>query len=185
DDAGRYLITADSQPPLATANSGVHPPARVESFLPFTRENTTVAFPTHGAGGLFMRPGRTPFRPLVVAVLVVAGLGASSLARADDRIKGIITGHDDNGSVIVQTDSARLTIALNDVTRIRRIDGIRPVIVSSADLIPGLRIKAEGTFDAPDALTARRITFTRDDFKIAAAIHAGTLPTHHPTPATH
>lgn len=123
-----------------------------------------------------MRPGRTPFRPLV-AVLVVAGLGASSLALAEDRIKGIITGRGENDTVIVQTDSARLTVALSDLTRIRRIDGIRPVIVSSADLIPGLRIKAEGTFDTPESLTARRITFSRDDFKIAAAIQAGIMPT--------
>ena len=46
-----------------------------------------------------MRPGRTPFR-IVVAVLLVAGLGGSSLARAEDHIKGIITGHGDAGSVI-------------------------------------------------------------------------------------
>jgi len=123
-----------------------------------------------------MRPGRTPSRTLL-AVLVVAGLGASSLAwGADVDIRGVITGHGENGSVIVQTDQARLTVVMSDTTRIRRIDGIRPVIVSSADLIPGLRIKAEGTLDT-DTLTATKITFTREDFKIAAAIQGGIIPT--------
>ena len=123
-----------------------------------------------------MRPGRSSFRT-VVAVLVVAGLGASSLAWADDHIQGIITGRGDAGSVIVQTNSARLTVALSDTTEIRRIDGIRPVTVSSADLIPGLRIKAEGTFDGTDKLSAKHVTFTRDDFRIAAAIQGGVMPT--------
>jgi outer membrane protein OmpA-like peptidoglycan-associated protein len=124
-----------------------------------------------------MRPGRTPLRTLV-AVLVVAGLGGSSLAwAAESHIKGIITGRGENGSVIVQTDSAQVTVAMNDVTRIRRIDGIRPVVVSSADLIPGLRIKAEGTFDTANTLTATHVSFTRDDFKIAAAIQGGIMPT--------
>jgi OOP family OmpA-OmpF porin len=120
--------------------------------------------------------GRTRVRTMV-ALLVVAGLAGSSLAWAGDDIKGIITGRGDGGSVIVQTDSARLTVAMSDVTRIQRIDGIRPVTVSSADLIPGLRIKAEGMFDTADRLTARKITFTRDDFKIAAAIQGGITPT--------
>jgi outer membrane protein OmpA-like peptidoglycan-associated protein len=77
----------------------------------------------------------------------------------------------------VQTDTARLTVAMSDVTRIQRIDGIRPVAVSSAELIPGLWIKAEGTFDTADRLSARRVTFTREDFKIAAAIQGGVMPT--------
>jgi outer membrane protein OmpA-like peptidoglycan-associated protein len=123
-----------------------------------------------------MRPGRTPFR-IVVAVLLVAGLGGSSLARAEDHIKGIITGHGDAGSVIVQCDSARMTVVMSDMTEIRRIDGIRPVTVSSADLVPGLRIKAQGTFDGADKLNATHVTFTREDFRIAAAIQGGVMPT--------
>jgi outer membrane protein OmpA-like peptidoglycan-associated protein len=111
-----------------------------------------------------------------MAVLVVAGLGPS-LGWADDHIQGIITGRGDAGSVIVQSDSARLTVVMNDVTEIRRIDGIRPVIVSSADLIPGLRIKAQGTFDGADKLNAKHVTFTREDFRIAAAIQGGVMPT--------
>jgi outer membrane protein OmpA-like peptidoglycan-associated protein len=124
-----------------------------------------------------MRPGRTPFRALVAVLVVAAGLGASSLAwGADTDIRGVIIGRGENGSVIVQTDSARLTVVMSDATRIRRIDGIRPVIVSSADLIPGLRIKAEGALDT-DTLTASKITFSREDFKIAAAIQGGIIPT--------
>ncbi|HUK34388.1 MAG TPA: OmpA family protein [Vicinamibacterales bacterium] len=109
-------------------------------------------------------------------MLVVAALGASS-AWAAESIRGVITGRGDSGTVIVQTDSARVTVAMSDTTRINRIDGIRPVLVSSADLVPGLRIKASGEFESPDRFTATKITFSREDFKIAAAIQAGVMPT--------
>lgn len=122
-----------------------------------------------------MRPGRTGFR-IIIALLIVGGLLGSTAAWADDHIQGVIIGRTEGG-VIVQTDSARVTVAMDDATRIHRTDGIRLVQVGSADLIPGLRIKAEGAYDAPDKLAAKRVSFTREDFKIAAAIQGGVTPT--------
>jgi OOP family OmpA-OmpF porin len=123
-----------------------------------------------------MRPGGRRYR-IVVALLLVAGLAGSSMAWADDHIRGVITGRGDAGTVIVQTDTGRLTVSMTDTTKVSRIDGIRAVMVSSADLIPGLRIKAEGAYDGPDKLVAKRVNFTRDDFKVAAAIQGGVTPT--------
>ena len=122
-----------------------------------------------------MRPGQTRFR-ITIALLIVGGLVASTTAWADDHIQGVIIGRTEGG-VIVQTDSTRMTVAMNDATRIRRTDGIRLVQVGSADLIPGLRIKAEGTYETPDKLGAKRVSFTREDFRIAAAIQGGVTPT--------
>ena len=123
-----------------------------------------------------MGPGARRHR-FVVALLLVAGVGVSSTAWAHDHIRGVITGRGEAGTVIVQTDTGRLTVSMTDTTRVSRIDGIRLVIVSSADLIPGLRIKAEGGYDAPDRFVAKQVNFTRDDFKIAAAIQGGVTPT--------
>jgi outer membrane protein OmpA-like peptidoglycan-associated protein len=123
-----------------------------------------------------MRPGGTRYR-LVATLLFVAGLAGSSMAWADDHIRGVITGRGDAGAVIVQTDSGKLTVGMTDTTRVTRIDGIRAVMVSSADLIPGLRIKAEGGYDAPDRFVAKRVNFPREDFKVAAAIQGGVTPT--------
>jgi outer membrane protein OmpA-like peptidoglycan-associated protein len=100
----------------------------------------------------------------------------STTAWADDHIQGVIIGRTEGG-VVVQTDSARVTIGLSDTTRIHRTDGIRLVPVGSADLIPGLRIKAEGLYDAPDKLAAKRVSFSREDFRIASAIQGGVTPT--------
>jgi OOP family OmpA-OmpF porin len=123
-----------------------------------------------------MRPGRTRFRIMIAPLIVVGGLVGSTTAWADDHIQGVIIGRTEGG-VVVQTDSARLTIGLSDTTRIHRTDGIRLVPVGSADLIPGLRIKAEGLYDAPDKLAAKRVSFSREDFRIASAIQGGVTPT--------
>src|SRR5579871_4844239 len=122
-----------------------------------------------------MRQGRTRFL-IIVALLIAGGFAGSTLAWADDHIQGVIIGRAEGG-VVVQTDSARVTVATDDATRISRMDGIRPVTVSSAELIPGLRIKASGIYDTPDKLAAKRISFSREDFRIAAAIQGGVTPT--------
>jgi len=114
---------------------------------------------------------------MMLASLLVAGFGLASTAFADDNIRGVITGRGDAGSVIMQTDSVKMTVVMNDVTTVNRIDGIRPVLVSSADLIPGLRIKVSGEYEAPDRFVAHRITFTKSDFRTASAIQGGVTPT--------
>ena len=123
-----------------------------------------------------MRPGRTRLYIQIALLVVGGGLLGSTAAGADDHVRGVIIGRGE-GAVLVQTDSGRTTVAMSDETRISRLDGIRPVPVGSADLIPGLRIKAEGQFDGPDRLAAKRISFSREDFRIAAAIQGGITPT--------
>ena len=123
-----------------------------------------------------MRPGRTRLYIQIALLIVGGGLLGSTAARADDHVRGVIIGRGE-GAVLVQTDSGRMAVAMSDSTKINRVDGIRPVPVGSADLIPGLRIKAEGQLDGPDKLSATRISFSREDFKIAAAIQGGVTPT--------
>jgi len=122
-----------------------------------------------------MRLIRTQCRVMLASLVVV--LGCSSLAFAADEIKGVITGRGDAGTVIVQTDSARVTVVVDDATKVNRIDGIRPVMVSSSDLIPGLRIKAHGDYETPDKFVAKRVTFTKADFRTASAVQGGVIPT--------
>lgn len=112
----------------------------------------------------------------MLASFVVAGLAWSPAAFADEHIRGVITGRTAS-AVIVQTDTGKLTVALSDATSVHRIDGIRPVRVSSADLIPGLRIKAGGTFDTPSGFSAQKVTFTKADFRTASLIQGGVTPT--------
>jgi len=123
-----------------------------------------------------MQSGRRRFG-IVPALLVAGALAGSPAAFADDHVRGVVSGHGDNGALWVQTDTGRLTVLLSDASRVHRLDGIRPIKVSSAELIAGLRIRADGNYETPDRFTAHKITFTKQDFRTAAAIWSGVFTT--------
>jgi outer membrane protein OmpA-like peptidoglycan-associated protein len=54
---------------------------------------------------------------------------------------------------------------------------MRQIKVDVASLIPGLRVDVEGTSQSATHFLADRITFTRNDLKIARNIQAGLMPT--------
>jgi len=114
---------------------------------------------------------------VVLASVLVAGLAWSSNAMADDHINGVVTGRGNDGTVLVQTDDSAVTVVLQDLTKVRRTDGMRQVKESAASLIPGLRVHVDGDFDGPSRFVANRIRFTRDDLKTALAIQGGIDPT--------
>jgi len=57
------------------------------------------------------------------------------------------------------------------------VDGMLQLKVTSAALIPGLRVRASGYYEAADRFAADRVTYTRSDMKMAAAIRGGVDPT--------
>jgi outer membrane protein OmpA-like peptidoglycan-associated protein len=111
---------------------------------------------------------------------VLVWLWAAS-AFADDHIHGMITGLGAGGTVFVQTDAATLLVAVSDATDIHRLDGIRPVRASSAELIPGLRVRVAGEYAPGGKFIAEKVTFTKEDFRTAAAIQSGLLSTTQPS----
>jgi len=114
----------------------------------------------------------------ILSSVLVAGLAWSSPAAAEDHIRGVIAARGNDGTLTVRTDDASdLTVTLNDLTKVRRIDGMRQLKVSSSSLIPGLRVRASGTLDGANRFAAQRITFTRSDMKMALAIKGGVDPT--------
>ena len=114
---------------------------------------------------------------VVVASIFIAALAVSPRAFGDDHLRGVITARGNDGTVIVRADdSSVVTVVLNETTKIRRTDGMRQLKVDAASLIPGLRVKIEGTLDG-DRFTAGELTFTRSDLKTALAILAGIDPT--------
>jgi len=124
-----------------------------------------------------MQPGRTRYRVLLGAIVAVLVCSWAAPAGADDHIRGVITGRGDGGAVFVQTDSGRLLVTLSDATKVERLDGIRPVNVSSAELIPGLRVRVEGEYQTARTFIAQKVTFTKEDFRTAVAIQSGVMPT--------
>jgi outer membrane protein OmpA-like peptidoglycan-associated protein len=123
-----------------------------------------------------MERSRTRRIAIVVSILV-AVLGISVVTFAAAHVRGVVTGRAADGTLIVRTDDALVAIVLNENTRVRQMSGMRQIKVDVASLIPGLRVDVEGTSQSATHFLADRITFTRNDLKIARNIQAGLMPT--------
>jgi outer membrane protein OmpA-like peptidoglycan-associated protein len=109
-----------------------------------------------------------------VAAMLVAGLGIAAPTFADDHFHGTISSHSINGALVVLTeDSSPIVVVLDDATRVRRFDGVRSIKVSSAELVPGLRVDVKGAYNIGNRFEAARITFTKHDQRLAKTIAGG------------
>jgi hypothetical protein len=107
-----------------------------------------------------MQAGRTRQRMICVSVLLGL-LGWPSGAFADESIRGVITEHRVDGTLIVQTiDSGMMVIVVNAWTKVKRDDGTRTVKVSSAALTPGLRVYVKGDLGIGNKLVADKVHFS-------------------------
>jgi OmpA-OmpF porin, OOP family len=109
----------------------------------------------------------------VYASVLVVSLGLSSIAFADD-LHGVIARHNTDGTLTVQTDDAStVTVVVADRTKVRRASGMGSSKVSTASLVPGLRVEVKGKYNDSNRLVADRVTFKSSDLKTARAIQVG------------
>jgi outer membrane protein OmpA-like peptidoglycan-associated protein len=116
----------------------------------------------------------------VVAAVLSVGLGMSPGARADgeQHMSGVITGPGNPGTVIVQVagSSTPLTVVVDGSTKIRRSGMLKSEKLSADVLKPGLRIKADGTYENPGIFIAKRINLSKEDLRTAQAIEGALSP---------
>ena len=115
----------------------------------------------------------------VVASLLAVCLMALGAAHASDKVKGkgVITLRSGN-NLTVETDDGTTTVIVTPDTKVQHPIGLgaRKKQVGQEVLIPGLKLKFEGTGDWTQ-LTAETITFDQDDLSLAKVIQAGLNPT--------
>jgi outer membrane protein OmpA-like peptidoglycan-associated protein len=115
----------------------------------------------------------------VVTGLLAVCLMALGSARASDKVKGkgVITLRSGN-TLTVETDDGTTTVAVTPDTKVQHPIGLgaRKKQVGQDALIPGLKLKFEGTGDQ-NQVTAETITFDQDDLSLAKVIQAGLNPT--------
>ena len=115
----------------------------------------------------------------IAASLLAVCLLSLGSAFAGDKVKGkgVITLRAGD-TLTVETDEGTTTVTLTADTKVRHPIGLgaRKKDVGQDVLIPGLRLKYEGTGDQ-NAVTAETITFDQDDLSIAKVIQAGLNPT--------
>src|SRR6266436_4183083 len=113
---------------------------------------------------------------LLAMCLLSLSLGS---AFAADKVKGkgVITLRSGN-TLTVETDDGTTTVIVTPDTKVQHPVGlgIRKKQVGQEVLIPGLKLKFEGTGDQ-NQVTAETITFDQDDLSLAKVIQAGLNPT--------
>jgi outer membrane protein OmpA-like peptidoglycan-associated protein len=95
------------------------------------------------------------------------------------KVEGFITGRSGSSMTLQTSDSPKLVVILNDSTKVAQVQGMlkaRRKQMSMAALIPGLKVKVEGNYDAQNQLVATSITFKGNDLEDAQATQAGVQP---------
>ncbi len=112
---------------------------------------------------------------LSLLAMCLLSLG-SALAADKVKGKGVIT-MVSGSNLTVETDDGTTTVVVTSDTKIQHPIGLgaRKKQVGQDVLIPGLRLKFEGTGDFT-SVTAATITFDQDDLSIAKVIQAGLNP---------
>lgn len=115
---------------------------------------------------------------IAVSILMVFLLSVGS-ALAGDKVKGkgVITLRSGD-TLTVETDEGTTMVVVTPDTKVQHPIGLgaRKKQVGQEVLIPGLRLRFEGTGDQ-NQVTAQTITFDRDDLSLAKVIQAGLNPT--------
>jgi OmpA-OmpF porin, OOP family len=122
-----------------------------------------------------MTSRRIGFSVSLLAVwLLILG---SALASDKVKGKGVITLRSEN-TLTVETDEGTTTVTVTPDTKVQHPIGLgaRKKEVGQEVLIPGLKLKFEGTGDQ-NQVTAETITFDQDDLSLAKVIQAGLNPT--------
>jgi OOP family OmpA-OmpF porin len=126
------------------------------------------------------RKSMTSRRIGISVSLLAVCLLSLGLAHASDKVKGkgVITLRSGNNLTVETDDDATVTVTVTSDTKVQHPVGLgaRKKQVGLDVLIPGLKLKYEGTGDQTN-VTAETITFDRDDLSLAKVIQAGLNPT--------
>lgn len=106
-------------------------------------------------------------------------VAASAFSGAQNvKVKGMISGRTGDALIVNNQDGSKTTVVLDDSTKVQQPKGLglRKKQVSAAALIPGLKVSVDGTGDSTK-VTAKTITFDKNDLETAQMIQAGLHPT--------
>ena len=113
-----------------------------------------------------------------MSLAMFASAGVTAVAQ-DATVEGIVTGRN-GASMSVQTaNSPRQMVVLSDTTKATEKGGFLGMSHKDfgiAELVPGLSVKIEGSYDQDHQLVAKKVTFSRSSMNTAKAIDAGLNP---------
>jgi OOP family OmpA-OmpF porin len=113
-----------------------------------------------------------------MSLVMVTSLGLTARAQ-EATVQGLVIGRDGPSMSVKTGDSPRVTVLLSDSTKATEkggflgLDRKHPGI---EELVPGLSVRVEGTYNPDHQLLAKQVTFSRGSLNTAKAIDAGLNP---------
>ena len=94
-------------------------------------------------------------------------------------IQGLIIGRDGSTMLVRTPDSPRITVLLQNDTKAEEKGGFLGLShkdLAITQLVPGLQVKVEGTYDPNHEVLARKVEFSKSSYNTARQIDAGLNP---------
>jgi OmpA-OmpF porin, OOP family len=116
---------------------------------------------------------------LMSLCFIVATLGAGAAGQEKTKVKGMIKSRTGE-TLLVKSDAGDITVLLTDDTTTkddRGLFGLEKQIMSNTVLIPGVKVKVDGTSGGQGEVVAKTITVDGDDLETAEMIQSGLHPT--------
>jgi len=95
-------------------------------------------------------------------------------------VEGLVIGRDGSTMLVKTADSPRLDVELSDSTKATEKGGFlgwSRKDLGITQLVPGLKVKVDGTYDSDHKLIAKKVEFSRGSMQTARQIDAGLSPT--------
>lgn len=106
-------------------------------------------------------------------------VGSAAMAQQAATLEGLIVDRTGPNLVVQAKDRTRTTVVLSDATKATEKDGLFDwgrKNLAVTELVPGLDVKVDGTYDQDHKLVAKKVLFTHGSLKTARQIEAGTNP---------
>ena len=105
--------------------------------------------------------------------------GSAAVAQQGATLEGLVVDRTGPNIIVQSQDHSRTTVVLSDTTKATEKDGLFDwgrKNLAITELVPGLSVKVDGSYDQDHKLLARKVVFTRGSLKTARQIEAGTNP---------
>ena len=106
-------------------------------------------------------------------------MGSAAFAQQTAKLEGLVVDRTGPNMTVQAKDHSRTTVILSDATRAEEKDGLFDwgrKNLAITELLPGLSVKVDGTYDQDHKLVARKVVFTQNSLRTARQIEAGTNP---------
>ena len=124
---------------------------------------------------------------LAMSLVLFTSLGVAANAQDAPKaggqqatVEGLVIGRDGPTMMVKTADTPRLDVELSDSTKATEKGGFLGLSrkdLGITQLVPGLKVKVDGTYDQDHKLIAKKVEFSRGSMNTAKQIDAGLSPT--------